>query len=348
MKNDSPLRDVFDKLQKLGLPEAYVRARALPPWWNDSIAETKLGRMQAIGFLSVLGVDSESLFRSNVPSARFAPRDVLWKMPQGVTHSDLEVVKGLCSQAAQLCASAMSKAAAPLPVNALEWRERLLSREAEVNFKAWLDECWNCGIAVLSATSDSLPQNAKKPHGMAAHFDGKSVIVLTGLSSHTAWQLFRGLHETGHIARGHLSDEQILVDRNLNETLDDPRESEADAFATEVLYGEIVNFSSDDPNERLDAIQVAREAQELAAQYHVEVGAVILNWAKTMTHLGSQQNCWPTAQTALKVLPSLDAHSLVRRKLEESLDWNQLSDNQAAFLRGLCGLSHQGAEAVVA
>jgi len=348
MKSDSPLCDVFDKLQKLGLPEAYVRARALPSWWNDSIAETTLGRMQAIGFLSVLGVDSESLFRSNVSSARFAPRDVLWKMPQGVTHSDLEVVKGLCSQAAQLCAWAMPDPIASLPTSPLEWRERLLARESEVNFKAWLDECWNCGVAVLSATSDSLPQKATKPHGMAAHFDRKSVIVLTGSSSHTAWQLFRGLHETGHVARGHLSDEQILVDRDLRKNLDDPREREADAFATQVLYGKELEIRSAD-DEWMNAQKLASESSLLSARLQVEPGALLLNWAKTMRAEVSEQNCWATAQKALRAFPSPDAHAMIRRKLEESLDWEQLSENQAAFVRGLCGLSQsRGAEALVA
>lgn len=331
----SPLRDVFEKLRKLGLSESYVRARALPSWWDDEIAETPLGRIQAIGYLAVLGIDGESLL-SDRP-AQFLQREVLWKTARNVGHSDLELVKGLCSQAAEICARALPESSHKMATSAQEWRARLINRAAEVNFESWLDECWNCGIAVLSVTAENLPSNAKKPHGLAAHFDERGVIVLTGAEKHTAWQLFRGLHETGHLARGHLSDEQILVDLDLKKTLDDPREKEADSFAAEVLYGSELAITTEG-NVWLNAHDLVREAQILSDRLQVEPGALLLNWAKTMTLQGSRQNCWGTAQTALQSFPSPDAHALMREKLATSLLWDELSENQAVFVRGLCGI----------
>lgn len=341
----SPLRDVFEKLRKLGLSESYVRARALPSWWNDEIAETPLGRIQAIGYLAVLGVDGEALLSENNTPAQFLQREVLWKTARNVGHSDLELVKGLCSQAAEICTRALPESSREMATSAQEWRARLIDRAAEVNFEAWLDECWECGIAVLSVTAKNLPPNAKKPHGLAANFGERGVIVLTGAEKQTAWQLFRGLHETGHLARGHLRDEQILIDRDLKQNLDDPREKEADAFATEVLYGSALAIATEG-EVWLNAHDLAKEAQMLSDKLQVEPGALLLNWAKTMTLQGSEQNCWATAQTAIQTFPSPDAHALMREKLAASLLWDELSENQAAFVRSLCGINELSSKQV--
>lgn len=338
MKKKTPqnplVASLFERLAARNIGEDYVRRVALPEWWNDEIADSQLGFAQMSGFIaSKLGLDIASLFSGPIG---FAPRRTAWKKPVNARVESLEVEGAIASQAARIAIEATPGAASELPQTATSWRARLLQKNAQVTFESLLQLCWECGIAVLTLTGDALPtRKDSRPHGLAAHFDNRFAVVLMGRSNdkHTAWQLFRLAHEVGHIARGHLREDGVIFDEKIWGNAEDAQETEANRFAVELLFGRELEIGGD----WLNADELVRNATRAQQQFCVEPGALILNWAKHQAARNCGQNCWATANRALAQFASPDAHDLVRAYLQLRLRWDELGDEQAAFLRRING-----------
>ncbi len=333
---NSRLTSLFQRLETRQIGEKYVRRVALPAWWNDEIAQSEMGFAQMASYIAAkLGLDVSSLL-SEGPIG-FAPRQTAWKKPVNASIESLEVEGAIASQTAQIAIEATPEGAEKMPATAAQWRERLLSRGEKVTFEALLDACWEVGIAVLTLTGDALPTPKKgRPHGLAARFDGRDAVVLMGGAEHkhTAWQLFRLAHEVGHIARGHLGGEGVIFDEKIWENQSDPQEIEADQFAVELLFGrEKMNIRTKVGQPWMSAEVLATHMGSLSQKFCVEPGAIALNWARTMASPGCGQNCWATANGAIATLPAVNAHDLIRARLEANLDWDELDAEQAAFVR---------------
>ncbi len=344
MKTKSPLKPIFDKLAQHQVDEKYLRAFVLPPWWNDDVASSPLGLAQAVGYIaSKTGLDAVSLLEGE--SARAAPRPIAFKKPVNAPVESLRVAAAIASQAAQIATEGVSCSTA-LPATAAAWRELILSQGERVTFESLLQACWQNGVAVLSLAGESLPIAKKgRPHGLAARFENHFAVVLMGEAQHksTPWQLFRLAHEVGHIALGHLDEGASIFDENTWDNERDPQETAADAFAVELLFGKAANVRTRRGDPFPSAQTLAASMTRMGAQFRVEEGAIALNWARTMTASGCSQNCWATANSALKQFPIREAHELVCQQLETNLNWEELSEEGAAFLRRVSGLEEPAA-----
>ena len=71
-KAKATMKDIYDRLSKVGITRAYVKKYILPDWWEDSLAEVPANRVQAEMILSrQLGIDLHALHDRK---ARLRPR----------------------------------------------------------------------------------------------------------------------------------------------------------------------------------------------------------------------------------------------------------------------------------
>ena len=248
-----------------------------------------------------------------------------YKKRQGTSEDELLLCRVVATRAAQLAGAAMEKGYQPIPANAADIRQKILEQASWVGLENLLDYCWSLNIPVLHVNYFS--RGAKRPDGFTLRLHGRPVIVLCRNEKQPSWLLFILAHELGHIASGHVPENGELLDEQLQENVPDQEEREADQFAVALLTGNPTTSIGTDgrwPN--------MRDLAELARQYGrrngIDPGHVVLNYAHTMGH-----NFFPVAHGALKQLyPTTDAMEMVRNKLAENLDWEQLPEDSSEFL----------------
>jgi Zn-dependent peptidase ImmA (M78 family) len=323
-------------LKAAGLQKKYVKDVVLPEWWKDEIAKEPAGFAEAIGYLSQhLGLDLRLLRNQEAEIEWPSSNGVLYKRRGNVAESDLAIAQAIATRAAKIALHATRGEAAGFPESAGRIREEILSGEKRpVELGDLLAYCWDRGVPVLHVSR--FPTGAKKPDGLVAIIDGRPVIVLSLNRRHSAWQAFLLGHEMGHIAKRHVRDGRVLVDVKVDdkssaalEVAEDEQESEANAFAAELLTGQ--------PDKRYLA-RIAPNAERLAAQARsigkrdgVDPGVIALNFAWNKGY-------WPLGNAALKLLElKPDAIGTIRRMMLERLDLDRLPDESRDFLLRVTG-----------
>jgi hypothetical protein len=165
-------------------------------------------------------------------------------------------------------------------------------------------------------------------HGLAAHVEGRGVVVISKDQKQPAWLLFILAHELGHIALGHCRDEgEVLVDAEIDRGSRDREEEEANRFALELLTGD--DEVSVVASRRWPAAdELLRFTRRVGAENHIDPGFLVLNYAYSMG-----PSFWPVANAALNLMdPNPNAPALIRQKLAERLDWSRLPTEGSEFL----------------
>jgi hypothetical protein len=180
------------------------------------------------------------------------------------------------------------------------------------------------------------PPKAKKMDGLASVRSGHYAIVLCKNARHSAWLLFILAHELGHIMRGHVSSDGVLVDEQVERSSTDVEEKAANAFALELLTGyaesQVLPVGS-----RVSARALARAASQAGVHEHIDPGHLVLNCAHQM---GS--DFFAVANAALNLLePHADAVGLVRSKMLAHLDKSLLSEDTYEFILRATGAGAQ-------
>lgn len=327
MKAANPITKVYRRLSEVGLTRAYVKRTALPSWWDDEIASNPSGYAQGLLLLSRhLGLDLSSLHSEDEPLRLRDFGPCKFKKRSEVGESDLALARVLATRAAQLSASAVSTPAATIPVDAREIRDQILGNDAPwVGLSELLDYCWSIGLPVLHL--DHFPKNAKRPDGFAARVNGRPVIVLCRHAKHSAWLLFILAHELGHLALGHIPEGGTLIDQGLHQDSVDVEEQQANAFANELLSGQVDRrFVATDRWPKAE--ELAKWAREIGERSLIDPGYIALNYAHSMS-----KAFFPVGQAALKLLePHEDAVAKVRTKMAGNLDWSRLPEDSSEFL----------------
>jgi hypothetical protein len=143
-------------------------------------------------------------------------------------------------------------------------------------------------------------------------------------------------HEIGHVALGHVADDQLLVDLEDDEpTLDvsDEEEETADAFALELLTGNprpvvLLDENSARPSGR----ELARIAAQASAELGIEPGVLAQCY-------GFTTGDWRTATAALKIIydGGRPVWEVVNRTAVSQLDLESLPADAADFLQAILG-----------
>jgi hypothetical protein len=326
------MTDLYHRLSAIGLTRPFVRAVALPDWWDDEIAAVPAGYTEALLHLSRhLGLALDSLQDRSKPLALRDFGPCKFKKTAGTSDDDLALARAIGTRTAQLVATAMAEPFEQLPASALEVRLQILDQGAcWIGLRELLNYCWSIGIPVVFLAQ--FPPHAKKMHGMTALFKGRPVIVLSKNQKSAAWILFILAHELGHILAGHLAEGTVLLDQDVDKNERDPEEDEANSLALELIAGES-DFSVLTTGRWLKASELAKEAHEFGSQHHIDPGHIVLNYAHTMG-----DSFWGVANAALKHLePGVNAPDLVRSILADKLNWSALPKDSCEFLMRITG-----------
>lgn len=323
----NPIKSLYRRLRQVGLTRAFVLQTAFPRWWDDEIANSPAGYAQGLMLLSRhLGLDLASLQDEKSPLKLREFGVCKFKKRAGVSEDQLALARVMATRTAQLAAAAMPEPAKALPSDAEEIRQHILDRGAPwVGLKELLNYCWSMGLPVLHL--DHFPKNACRPHGFASRLHGRQVIVLCRRSKYTAWLLFILAHELGHLVLGHVPEDGALLDEHIEEASTDSEESEANAFALDLLTGS--------PERRFvaagrwpNARALVESAREVGQRQMIDPGHVVLNYAHSMG-----PSFFPVGNAALQMLePHADAVSLIRAVMAEHLDWSLLPEDSSEFL----------------
>lgn len=323
-----PMKILYQRLRAVGFDTPYVRNFALPSWWDDGAAQNDSGYQEGLLLLSRhLGLSLKSLQDESAPLElrEFGPCN--FKKSEGVTEGDLAIARSICTRAAQIAAASIQTPwEGKVPVDGSEIREAILNTGARwVSLSSLLDWCWSNGIPVLHITS--FPRSSKKMDGMAALVDGRPIIVLCKNVKQEAWLLFILAHELGHIVRGHVSQNGVLVDEHIAKDSTDEQEAEANATAVEILTGDSgCRFSS--PGRWLNAKKLAMAAKEHGRIHQIDPGHIVLNYSN---YKGPSFHALGNA--ALKLIcPHSDATKLIHEKMAANLDWSGIPEDCSEFL----------------
>ncbi|MEN8170582.1 MAG: ImmA/IrrE family metallo-endopeptidase [Pseudomonadota bacterium] len=336
--NTLSVGDAFELLNSNGYPRAFVE-KFLPEWWDNSLLKTSSGALQfALIMKQRLGLE---VFFTEDGSLRLSEESfaVRFKHRKNTHQDELSVVKNLGKSAASI-ANHIASEYLVLPNSPSDLRSYILHKtnQTEINLEGLLSVCWSHGIPVLFL--DTLPRGAKRMTGMIVNHNGRPSIILGFRHKHKARQLFVLAHELAHLILGHVADETLLIDEDLDseiETLNDEVEAsldaeevQADKFALDLIRGNhelsFAHLKLDQPTE------LAVFAMKESEQFGIDAGHIIVSYAfETMD--------WPTANTAMNFFEnSGDAINCIRNVLSEKALLENISEEARSYLNILQGI----------
>jgi hypothetical protein len=326
VKSTNPMADLYRRLREVGLTRTKVRQFILPDWWEDQVADNPAGFAEGLSFISRhTGLDLASLREAGRQVNFRAAGPCKFKKSKNATEEHLALARSMATRVAQLVNAATVEPCLPLPTSGTQVRREILGQgHPWVSLANLVNYCWSVGIPVVHLTSII---KTKMPDGLAVKVRDRPIIVLCKQATFTAWLLFILAHELGHIALGHIPDDGVLIDEDVNANERDAEEVDANNFAIELLTGDKdCRFLAS--GRWLNATALARWARNMGRERQIDPGHIALNYAHSM---GGE--FFPVANGALaKLEPERGALGIVRRKLAEHLDWSNLPEDSSEFL----------------
>ena len=324
------MADLYARLDAIGFPKNFVQQKILPDWWTDEVDETPGVLMEGALYISRrLNLDMQSLLDSELYPEFKTPCQPKFKLKAGTDTDRLTIPHIISARIAEMVAYACSKPYQPLDnVSISAIRQDILARQNSVNLQGFLDYCWERGIPVIHF--DEFPPTVRKFDGMVAYFYERPVILLSLKAKSPSRLLFIAAHELGHILKGHLTQEKLLIDEKISLESIDTEEVEANEVAGELLLGAADRnyYSSQDYTPK----QLANYAQEISSRDRVDAGVVARNYGWYKKHYGS-------VEAAMKILePDANAPQEINRYLEQNLDWEKLGDENQDYLTTMLNL----------
>lgn len=282
-----------NRLRRIGLSQPIIDA-AWPTWWSDA-AEASVSARTELHFSLArkLGLDPRSLLEET-DEPRFVWRDCArFKNLSGESDMERAALVSIGTVLATILIKAAPEYREFEDTRASEIRRLLLGPDGRsVRLVDILAFCWSTGIPVIHLRVFPWPQ--KRMAAMAASVEGRSVILLAKDSMYPAHATFYLAHEIAHIVLQHVETNSVLVDfdRDQLPMHDDEEESQADAFALEILTGQPRPTILPSDN-RYSARELARVALEAAPDLKIEPGTLALCF-------GYSTGDWATANAAIQ------------------------------------------------
>lgn len=279
-KTTDAMRDIYERLQKLGFQSSFVRNCILPDWWHDKLATVPSNRAYAEAVIARhLGLELASLRDRSARLELSSGAALKLKHRQGATVNDFQVAVVLGERLAGITASSINTPVEISSLSASSIRQKILNTGVSwVGFEELLGFCWGVGIPVVNLCR--IPSGNKRPDGMAVWAEDRPVIVIASGKKQPAWHLFILAHELAHIICGHLSSGQVSVDSQVKLETIDKEEEEANTFAVELLSGD-PNLSFSPPPHRIDASQLAATAKSIGQKFQIDPGFIALSYSRS-------------------------------------------------------------------
>lgn len=325
-----PMSHLYEKVKSAGFTLPYIK-KMLPDWWDEALADSPSGRQFASLFLSKRFSICHDSFKDDSSQAVFnLGGNHRFKHRINVGEDDLNVATAIAYSAARIAAENF-KTPYDESVN-LDWpivRDQILKNHPWVSLPVLVEYCHSVGIPVVFLKN--FPPKCTKMAGIALRVLNRPVIVLTQVRKH-GYMLFDLAHELGHIAMGHVNDDNggVFVDRKIDSLATNVLEAEANAYAFGILSGkENLQVGS---RFNLNARELAVAANEYGHSNQTDPTHIILNY-------GYMKNLWPVATNALKIVCKNEPNDqdVVRKSFMESIDYDVINDDDLELIEKLCG-----------
>ena len=317
---------LYRKLSRIGLNRRFVETVLLPDWWEDASAERAEDLLGLVA--SRLGIDGGTL-HNPIPSLIAPGEPCRFKLRKGTEESDMLLPSRLSMRAATLASQAVPVESPGIPMSASEIREAILADDHRwVTLDNLLDYCWSRAVPVLHIPK--FPAGCRKMDGMVTSVGQRPVVIISSNRAHSAILLFILAHELGHVACEHVQSGTLLLDETVERQSSDDEEQQANRFAVELLTG-ASDTEYHPTGAALTAKRLSHEAVRVGETDKVDPGVVAMNYAWG-------QEFFAVGVAALNLIePDADAPGTIRRKAMDYLVWDELDQEDAAFLARLMG-----------
>lgn len=319
-------------LRRLGYSQQAIDA-VWPAWWSDAAADSKSAEVELrFSVARRLGLSPKSLLSEAGPT-------FIWKHDakfKGLSQYGGTEQTALTSFGIALARSLLKAISAQTKqniesVSAEDVRAAILKHSQFVTLSDLCATCWGLGIPVVHLRV--FPMSAKNMVAMAVK-SGSRVAILVGKdASYPAPTAYHIAHEMGHIAKGHLASSIAIVD--LDEPIEvksrDSEEQEADSFAMELLTG-IAKPVIESTASARNGLELASAVNAAAKAHRIEPGTLALCY-------GHQTGDWKTSYAALSRIydQKYDVWRFINKLAITQLDWEQFSEEEAAYVRAVLG-----------
>lgn len=332
----NPALRLLKSFKGLGLTPTQVRS-LMPEWWDDEAAEDEGGLLELQILLARrLNVSLASL-QSHAPQPAFRETTQRFKTVHPDGSTQLAVAASIGHGLAQLLASACGTPAVT-GLSPAGLREQLLSNGMPAvtlaGLCAWM---WEHGLPVVHVTG--WPDGLRRPDAMCVRVGDRPVTMVVRKELHPPKLAYLVAHELGHIMAGHLDDAKnaVLVDDTLpvdaQQSVKDPDEIEADAFAMATLGGNmLLSLCKSLVGPTYTELTLAVAALRAAKGTALEPGQVILGW-------GRLTEDWKLTNMALRYLQTTQtAPELINDIARQCIDGSVLSADGRDHLERLTAM----------
>lgn len=312
----------------------------MPDWWNESIAETKVGFLQTVDIISNnLGIDLAELLTNSGTINLKRTAVIKFKTAKNVEIPDSSIwPRSLALRISELIEEVLEIEFQSIPENAAQIRKEILDKYQQLNLVTFLEYLWSHGIPSLHISE--FPDGLKKMDGMVFNLLNRPIIIISKSRKHDAWLLFVIAHELGHLVKKHLNQsDNIIYDENIENEQDDEEEKEANEFAIELLTGsKTPKFNI--PHITTSAFKLFNTVKSISSRTKVDPGVIALSFAY-------ETNKWVLASQALNIIdPKADAVTKIRTKMKQYLNFEKTSEENADFLQRVTSIAGENLEAL--
>lgn len=318
---------LYEKLSQIGFSPSYIRSSALPSWWDDELNDKPTAVLEGAGHIAKrLHLDLSSLLTAD-QTVQFKPIPQPKFSHQTPQINPLGISPQLASRVTELVAYGVQAPFSPIPEDVHQIRADILQRSATVTLESLLTYCWQHAIAVVYF--QDYPPNTRKITGMIQWQYDRPVIVLSSAKTHPDWLAFHLAHELGHLVLGHIK-EGILIDDEIDQNSNDLEEMAANQFAVKLLGNGFDNcFNGQDVTSPTHLKNQTKKC--LKSEPIVDSCVLALNYSWHTQNDGYANKAIPS------LCPDEDGRKIINQFLENHLDWENLSDDNADHLDHILG-----------
>ncbi len=229
------MKSLYARLRTEGLSPSFVRAKLLPDWWDDSLADNPANLAIAeVTLARNLGLTIRALRDPAQPLSLDLSGGLAFKRSTTAGTKKARASVRIAVTAATTLVSQLER----LPafggrLRAEDVRKLILARARSVDLESLLEFAWGHGIVVLPFRTH--PTESSQFDGLATWISGRPVIILASRRQAPAWLAFHLAHELGHILLGHvLCEGDGIVDVDLQKADDSDQELQADRFESDL------------------------------------------------------------------------------------------------------------------
>lgn len=320
-----------ERLKSLGLSDPAIDA-AWPTWWSqDADASTSARVELRFSVARKLGLDPRSLLEDDARPQFIWQNEARFKHLSGEGLLERAAITSFGAALGMFLIAATKGEPLEIPQDPYVFRNAILREQPFVRLIDLLSLCWTLAIPTVHLRVFPLPQ--KRMSAMSVRVGQRNAIMLGKDSMYPPHVAFYLAHEIAHISLGHLSEDPIVVDFEVDEFVatDDEEENKADEFALQLLTGRSRPMVLPE-QDRYTAGELARVARSAGAELGIEPGTLALCF-------GFSTRDWATANAAIRRIYA-DPHPVwveVNRIANDQLALDRVPDDARSYLNAVLG-----------